>query len=66
MVSYLPDSAELTTRQMSLNPCCSGQWSRTVVSLVAGSRLASLNPCCSGQWSRTDYIMSKEEFNKLS
>ena len=34
-----------------LNPCCSGQWSRTVS--FPDSVELSLNPCCSGQWSRT-------------
>ena len=38
-----------------LNPCCSGQWSRTfLLSLVLISNsIRGLNPCCSGQWSRT-------------
>ena len=39
---------------VGLNPCCSGQWSRTTEYLLAdGSKAVSLNPCCSGQWSRT-------------
>ena len=37
-----------------LNPCCSGQWSRTQVIAVYDSiHVSCLNPCCSGQWSRT-------------
>ena len=38
-----------------LNPCCSGQWSRTKV-LIKNRRTyyECLNPCCSGQWSRTE------------
>ena len=39
---------------MSLNPCCSGQWSRTIDELHLSHWVANgLNPCCSGQWSRT-------------
>ena len=38
----------------SLNPCCSGRWSRTA---ETGARTVvmntGLNPCCSGRWSRT-------------
>ena len=37
----------------SLNPCCSGRWSRTELSNVDGVVNISLNPCCSGRWSRT-------------
>ena len=40
----------------SLNPYCSGQWSRTLRILMAHSGCyMSLNPYCSGQWSRTKY-----------
>mgnify|MGYP007036996983 CR=1 FL=1 len=39
---------------ISLNPYCSGQWSRTCSTLVWSSSCTScLNPYCSGQWSRT-------------
>ena len=38
----------------SLNPCCSGQWSRTHIRVVPPCASLRLNPCCSGQWSRTD------------
>ena len=38
----------------SLNPYCSGQWSRTLVLADEIDFIdASLNPYCSGQWSRT-------------
>ena len=36
-----------------LNPCCNGQWSRTLEKLTFIVKDCSLNPCCSGQWSRT-------------
>ena len=40
---------------ISLNPYCSGQWSRTNSNFVDTVSLEeSLNPYCSGQWSRTD------------
>ena len=37
----------------SLNPYCSGQWSRTDVLARLKPLYVSLNPYCSGQWSRT-------------
>ena len=37
----------------SLNPYCSGQWSRTMTAAQIEAALNSLNPYCSGQWSRT-------------
>ena len=38
----------------SLNPYCSGQWSRTALELFMAVKAGkSLNPYCSGQWSRT-------------
>ena len=40
-------------KDMSLNPYCSGQWSRTSKQSVSLSVKPSLNPYCSGQWSRT-------------
>ena len=39
---------------LSLNPCCSGQWSST--QWKTGCKAlpkTCLNPCCSGQWSST-------------
>ena len=33
----------------SLNPCCSGQWSRTRESVMRIECNSGLNPCCSGQ-----------------
>ena len=38
----------------SLNPYCSGRWSRTALALRQVSMgAAGLNPYCSGRWSRT-------------
>ena len=55
MVSYKIESVVKSVRVSSLNPCCSGQWSRTDVnhSAMTASQIEGLNPCCSGQWSRT-------------
>ena len=39
--------------ELSLNPYCSGQWSRTAFTLMATDPTDGLNPYCSGQWSRT-------------
>ena len=41
-------------QQYSLNPYCSGRWSRTTNG-ETGARtvVMSLNPYCSGRWSRT-------------
>ena len=36
---------------MSLNPCCNGIWSQTL--LVNAEIEFSLNPCCNGIWSQT-------------
>ena len=42
----------------SLNPCCSGQWSRTATGEITFAESdVSLNPCCSGQWSRTGILL---------
>nr|WP_142990583.1 hypothetical protein [Segatella copri] len=38
---------------VSLNPCCSGRWSRTENGFMYECRHLCLNPCCSGRWSRT-------------
>ena len=38
---------------MSLNPYCSGRWSRTVVTHANDIKMPCLNPYCSGRWSRT-------------
>ena len=40
---------------VSLNPCCSEQWYRTIVTANVIRNAESLNPCCSGQWYRTCY-----------
>ena len=37
----------------SLNPYCSGQWSRTPAGTEYQLPDGCLNPYCSGQWSRT-------------
>ena len=51
----LDESLLFTNKMMSLNPCCSGQWSRTQAALNGkATDIKSLNPCCSGQWSRTN------------
>ena len=40
---------------VSLNPYCSGRWSRTASQIEAALNKSanSLNPYCSGRWSRT-------------
>ena len=49
----------------SLNPCCSGRWSRTgVLNEKTGENYHCLNPCCSGRWSRT--FFNRKEFSNLS
>ena len=40
-------------RVRSLNPCCSGRWSRTYWQQCVRWLSFSLNPYCSGRWSRT-------------
>ena len=48
--------AELTDEawKQSLNPYCSGRWSRTTgARTVVMNTADGLNPCCSGRWSRT-------------
>ena len=48
----------------SLNPCCSGRWSRTEgVTYHTRATKISLNPCCSGRWSRTAIIKALRELN---
>ena len=42
-----------------LNPCCSGQWSRTSIKTAHYFSINCLNPCCSGQWSRTGLSHAK-------
>ena len=42
-----------TAKGVSLTPCYSGRWSRTVSYFVLKTLLARLNPYCSGSWSRT-------------
>ena len=50
---------------MGLNPCCSGQWSRTVNHSAMTAAQIGLNPCCSGQWSRTRPYKTILIINKL-
>ena len=42
----------MSARQ-SLNPYCSGRWSRTMHEQGNNSNAIGLNPYCSGRWSRT-------------
>ena len=59
-------SRELTAdEQLCLNPCCSGQWSRTGILWRYLIQHLSLNPCCSGQWSRTRPYKTLLTINKL-
>ena len=45
---------------ISLNPYCSGRWSRTQIRLYVQIRDSfGLNPYCSGRWSRTIMDTSK-------
>ena len=51
----------------SLNPCCSGQWSRTIANYSNNNYpYPGLNPCCSGQWSRTNPYEMKQEVARES
>ena len=43
---------------LSINPNCSGQWSRTFSFAASANVGMSLNPCCSGRWSRTVMILA--------
>ena len=43
----------------SLNPYCSGQWSRTLMTKLLAKVRKCLNPYCSGQWSRTTVFAGK-------
>ena len=45
-------------KKRRLNPCCSGQWSRTKESPFFDEGDGGLNPCCSGQWSRTQQVIA--------
>ena len=54
MVSYTSLASDCLSRLQSLNPYCSGQWSRTECFKMFRHLLNSLNPYCSGQWSRTN------------
>ena len=49
----------------SLNPYCSGQWSRTNQIKAIEPCDLSLNPYCSGQWSRTRPYKTLLIINKL-
>ena len=50
----------------SLNPCCSGRWSRTMPCISSIMKRSNcLNPCCSGQWSRTRPYKTLLIINKL-
>ena len=43
----------MDSKKVSLNPCCDGRWSRTVMPLSYRLINKCLNPCCDGRWSRT-------------
>ena len=64
MVSYRLFLLPLSVMKMGLNPYCSGQWSRTICSLMTSQHSIpkGLNPYCSGQWSRTSLFL----FNSLT
>ena len=51
---------------MGLNPCYSGQWSRTTATGEITFAERGLNPCCSGQWSRTEKDAKKVAANFVS
>ena len=53
MVSYLSQQQRIIVTSLSLNPYCSGQWSRTLLLILKVQISWGLNPYCSGQWSRT-------------
>ena len=58
----LPQRLLLLLWLMSLNPCCDGRWSRTILFLVVSTfSEKSLNPCCDGRWSRTTQLMNWED-----
>ena len=60
------ESCTLRSEDCGLNPCCSGQWSRTlIINLIIGELYYGLNPCCSGQWSRTQPYKTLLIINKL-
>ena len=46
-------NSDSTMEKTSLNPCCSGRWSRRVACFARVIKKMSLNPCCSGRWSRS-------------
>ena len=52
-------------RYMSLNPYCSGRWSRTGTRPALIHAIISLNPYCSGRWSRTRPYKTLLIINKL-
>ena len=54
MVSYFFHLCNNNLISISLNPYCSGRWSRTLfVSGTSFDCFSRLNPYCSGRWSRT-------------
>ena len=57
----LRQSPYLLVRLRSLNPYCSGRWSRTSLQQKLENELISLNPYCSGRWSRTSSTNSRIE-----
>ena len=51
--------------KLSLNPYCSGRWSRTGGALALRQVSMGLNPYCSGRWSRTRPYKTLLIINKL-
>ena len=49
---------------MSLNPYCSGRWSRTYSGICSLTILQRLNPYCSGRWSRTKQLTELNNIRK--
>lgn len=64
MDSYARKAEEERKRKEGLNPYCSGQWTRTIISASIRVNAESLNPYCSRRWSRTGKIWSEFSIKK--
>ena len=61
-----PEKLKDAVKEVCLNPCCNGRWSRTCKIMKAiNVELRSLNPCCNGRWSRTRPYKTILIINKL-
>ena len=60
----VPAVFNLKNLARSLNPCCSGRWSRTPRNDCRKFCHNRLNPCCSGRWSRTDSLLTDKHTEK--